>query len=89
FILTTRRYWVDMPQTAMVLICLGALVYSSGFRHRGWSVAFGGAFGLALLVKYTAIWFVGPPALASLVWGMWRERPSRRMRVEFVASGTV
>lgn len=89
FILTCRRYWVDMPQTAMILITLAALVYSDGLRRRGWSIAFGVALGLSLLVKYTAVWFVGVPLVVSVVWGLWRERPRVSTVLEFLAAGGV
>lgn len=77
FVHASRRYWLDLPVTAMILLTLATLVYSEGFRKRGRGVMAGVLLGLALLVKYTAIWFLAVPFVAAFAWGVWRERPSR------------
>lgn len=83
FIHASRRYWLDLPVTAMILLTLAVLVSAEGFRKTGRGVLAGVLLGLSLLVKYTAIWFLALPFVAAFVWGLWRERPSRAALAQF------
>jgi hypothetical protein len=86
---TSRRYWLDMPLGAMLLVSLAALVYSDGFRRPLASLAVGLSVGWCLLVKFTAVWFLPLPFVAALGWGAWRERPRRRAVLRFVVAGAI
>jgi len=73
----SRDYQMDLPGAALLTLGVCCLRRSEGFRGRGWSLAFGGLAGLALLTKTMSGPFFVPPALAALV-RSWRERADRR-----------
>ncbi|MGH8070509.1 MAG: glycosyltransferase family 39 protein [Candidatus Entotheonellia bacterium] len=57
----SRDYLLDFPAAAVVTVGIYAMIQSEEFRHRGWSLLFGGLVGLALLTKSMAgVFFVGP-----------------------------
>lgn len=89
FIYASRRYWLDLPVTGMVLLTLGVLVCSEGFRKTTVGVLAGVFLGLSLLVKYTAIWFLALPFVAAFSWGLWRERPSRAALARFAMAASM
>lgn len=64
--LETEGQWflLDLPLAASVAAAMVALLESEGFTNRRASLAFGALLGLALLVKYTAVYFLLAPALA-------------------------
>lgn len=58
----SRLAYVDICLAAWVALALALLVYSDGFRRRGPCLAFGAAFGLAMLTKWTACIYLAPAA---------------------------
>jgi hypothetical protein len=68
----SRLYYMENLLTAALLAGLLVLLVSEGFAHRGWSLVWGIAFGLALLVKWTAPIYLLAPTLY-LLWrtGFW------------------
>lgn len=48
-----RMYYLDLPLAATVAFSVLCLVQADGFRHRGWSLAFGLSLALGLLTKWT------------------------------------
>lgn len=65
----TRLYYMENLLTVAVLLNLLALLYSNGFRRRGWAIVWGAALGLALLEKWTAPVYL----LAPTLYVLWRE----------------
>jgi hypothetical protein len=63
----SRLYYMENLLTATLLTALLVLLVSEGFAHRGWSLVWGIAFGLALLVKWTAPIYLLAPTLY-LLW---------------------
>jgi len=57
----SRLSYVDYALTAMVALAVYLLLKTDGFRHRGWSLAFGLGMGLGLLTKWPFIAFAGVP----------------------------
>lgn len=66
-----RSFMLDLPSMATVACALALIAASEGFTRRGWSLAAGAMIGLALLTKWTAMFFLAPP-LAVLAWRSWR-----------------
>jgi 4-amino-4-deoxy-L-arabinose transferase-like glycosyltransferase len=73
----TRLYYMENSLTAALLIALYALLRSDHFQHRGWSLVFGTAMGIALLGKWTAPIYLALPVLY-LLWsgGFWERQRS-------------
>lgn len=63
----SRNYFLDLPLAALIAGALAALVASDGFRGRRASLAFGLLAGLALLTKWSGLFFLVPPVLAALL----------------------
>ncbi|MCD4784021.1 MAG: glycosyltransferase family 39 protein [Candidatus Eremiobacteraeota bacterium] len=63
FIIWGRRYLLDMPVAAMVLLSLFLLVKSDKFRNTGYSILFGIATALSLWIKWSCVVFILPPML--------------------------
>jgi 4-amino-4-deoxy-L-arabinose transferase-like glycosyltransferase len=64
----SRYLYLDFALTAMVAASVATLLAAERFRHRGGSLAFGAAIGLAFLVKWTtAAFLIGP-----LIYVVWR-----------------
>ncbi|MFZ4848463.1 MAG: glycosyltransferase family 39 protein [Caldilinea sp.] len=63
----TRLYYMENSLAAPLLAAFYALLRSERFRHRGWSIGFGGALGIALLSKWTAPLYLALPLLY-LLW---------------------
>jgi 4-amino-4-deoxy-L-arabinose transferase-like glycosyltransferase len=77
----SRDYQTDLPAAALLTLGIACLARSDGFRSLGWSLAFGGLAGLALLTKTMSAPFGVAPALAALfVAGPWREARRARWR---------
>ncbi|MFN7145569.1 MAG: glycosyltransferase family 39 protein, partial [Myxococcota bacterium] len=64
---TSRMYVLDYPQAAVTAAAVAAALRSDGFRHRGWSLAAGAALALALLTKWSTVYYVTVPLLAVAV----------------------
>lgn len=71
----SRNYFLDLPLAALIAAALAALVVSNGFRERRASLACGLFAGMALLTKWSALFFLVPPVLAALV--LRSTRPAR------------
>lgn len=65
----TRFYYMENLLTAALLLGLWALLNSTGFAHRGWSLAFGVSVGVLLLIKWTAPIYL----LAPVLYVLWRQ----------------
>lgn len=63
----SRNYFLDLPLAALIAASLAALLASDGFRGRRASLAFGLFAGLALLTKWSGLFFLVPPVLAALL----------------------
>jgi hypothetical protein len=84
----SRDYQTDLPAAALLTLAVACLARSDGFRSLGWSLAFGGFAGLALLTKTMSAPFGVAPALAALfVAGSWRE--ARRARWLHLAAAVI
>jgi hypothetical protein len=59
----TRFYYMENLLTAALLFGLWALLNSAGFTRRRWSLAFGVALGVLLLIKWTAPIYLLAPVL--------------------------
>ncbi len=63
----SRFYYMENLLTAALLVALWALLNSHGFARRGWSLIFGAALGVLLLIKWTTpIYLLAP--LLYLLW---------------------
>ncbi len=74
----SHKFLLDLPMTAMVALCLWALVGSRGFTRPWWALLCGLAFGLALLAKFIAgIYLLGAFIWVLAAWlaGLGRKRP--------------
>ncbi|MDP8222757.1 MAG: glycosyltransferase family 39 protein [Candidatus Lernaella stagnicola] len=66
----SRAVTLDMPLAMMTALTLFALVRSRGFRHLGYSVAFGLAAGVSCLAKgYAPAYWMAPAAIAFFAHG--------------------
>jgi len=63
FIIWGRRYLLDMPAAAMILLSLWLLIRSDNFKKTGYSILFGIATALSLWIKWSCIVFILPPFL--------------------------
>lgn len=85
----TRLYYMENSLTAPLLLAFFALLRSETFRHRGWSLLFGVALGIALLAKWTAPIYLAVPVLYEL-WksSFWQEqrRALQTARVKWTAA---
>jgi hypothetical protein len=61
-----RVYALVVPTAAGVAVAMWALAYADGYRDIWRSLLFGAALGAALLVKWSALFFILPAAAASL-----------------------
>jgi len=84
-----KEFQLDAPLTAMVTLALGLLVYSEGFRKPRYTLAFGVAFGLGMLTKWTFVVCIALPALVCLVQAIaadiQRRSPKRLMIIAVAA----
>jgi 4-amino-4-deoxy-L-arabinose transferase-like glycosyltransferase len=71
----SRLSYVDYALTAMVALAIYLLLKTDGFRHRGWSLAFGVGMGLGLLTKWPFIAFAGVP----IAYEAWRSGALKRL----------
>ncbi len=71
----SRLSYVDYALTAMVALAVYLLLKTDGFRHRGWSLAFGLGMGLGLLTKWPFMAFAGVP----IAYEAWRSGALRRL----------
>lgn len=55
------QFYLDFPQTAMTALAFFFLLSSVGFKNRNKSILFGFAMGLALLTKWSALFFMAFP----------------------------
>ena len=63
----SRLETVYIPLTALVTLSLLLLLRSDGLAHRGWSVLFGLAFSLGLLIEQSFPLYTALPALALII----------------------
>lgn len=66
FIYFGERYFLDLPGTAMCLLCLYFLMKTEGFTKKKESVIFGITLALAQLTKWNCATFIVPPMLLIL-----------------------
>ena len=82
----SRFYYMENLLTTALLVALWALLKSQGFARRGWALAWGGALGVALLVKWTSPIYLLAPVLVVL-WRtrFWRTQQAalRTMRIDW------
>ncbi len=64
----SREYVIDFPQTAMTAASLWLLMVSEGFARRAPSALFGVAVGLAMITKWSALFYLAGPLGLSLIW---------------------
>ncbi len=83
----SRTFMLDLPDAAMTALSLLALWRCDRFRRPGSSLLFGVAFGLALLTKWTVVFFVAAP-LAFELFQTFRQ-PDRRVRLRNAGSAIV
>jgi 4-amino-4-deoxy-L-arabinose transferase-like glycosyltransferase len=58
-------YYLDLPLTAMVALCVFIILRSDYFRNRTLSIISGLSFGLGMLTKWTLLFFVLGPIVCS------------------------
>lgn len=63
-------YYLDMPVTAMVVLCLALLIRTRRFSVPAWSRALGVALGLGFLTKFTLVWFLTVPVAIDTYFGL-------------------
>jgi len=73
----SRYFYIDFALTAMVCLSICLLLYTDGFRKRGYALLYGLSLGLGMLVKWTFVAFALPPLLlvlacASLARELWK-----------------
>ncbi len=75
----SRLYTNDFPLLALVALATERLWASDGFRRFWPSLQFGLACAAGMLVKWTFICFLVPPAVYALVWQAYQLEPERRL----------
>jgi 4-amino-4-deoxy-L-arabinose transferase-like glycosyltransferase len=65
-----RLYYTEALLTTAVTFILIALYRCNGFAHRGWSLAWGAALGMGMLIKWTIPLYI----LLPMLWVLWRAR---------------
>lgn len=80
----SRMYFLDVPLLALVSAGVALLLHSDGFRRRGPSIGFGVTLALAMLLKWTAVLFLLPPAW--IAWWSTSRRPLRAAALSAVAA---
>lgn len=63
-----RLFYTELPLTALVVLTLLALAKSNGWHERRWSVIWGLALGVGLLVKWALPLYILLPVL----WAIWQ-----------------
>jgi hypothetical protein len=71
--LNAREYMLDLPLAAMVVVAVWALLRTSGFSDRRWSLLFGVLCGAGMLTKWSFFLFLVPP-VAWVVGEAWHRR---------------
>jgi len=64
-VIQSKLFMLDLPLTFFVTLAATCFVRSEGFSRTGWSFGYGLAFGLALLTKWSALFFLALPPLVS------------------------
>jgi hypothetical protein len=83
----SRVYALVVPTAAAVAVAMWALAYADGYRDIWRSLLFGAALGAALLVKWSALFFVLPAAAAALfVKPTGGDRPLPKRVIHFAAA---
>ena len=63
-----ERFFLDLPGSAICLLCLYFLLKTDGFMKKKESLIFGVTLALAQLTKWNCATFIVPPILAILLW---------------------
>lgn len=80
FVIQSKFLMLDIPLAFWVLLGLYCFLRSEGFSQRSWALAYGLTFGMALLTKWSAIFFLAlPPVGAGLAALYRRERGVSRV----------
>jgi|GEM_PF-5409392 len=72
FLEYTRQYLMDMPLLAFTALGFYLLIKTEGFKNRKFSVWLGAIFGLAMLEKWTVLFFLVPAILWTAVPVIWQ-----------------
>lgn len=75
----SRMFMLDLPDAAMTALALLALCRADAFRRAAPSFVFGATLGLALLTKWTVIFFLAAPLAFELIRAA--RLPDRGMRI--------
>jgi hypothetical protein len=75
----SRIYMLDLPMMAAIALSIYVLLLTNRFRSLPYSLLFGAVFGIALLVKWTSLVFIVPPAL---VWFLWPSKEDNGQSTE-------
>lgn len=78
--LQSKLFMLDIPLTFYVLLGIWAFDHSRHFREWRWALIYGLAFGLAMLTKWSALFFLALPPLITVVF-MSFKTPEQRGRM--------
>ena len=66
-VITSQHYLLDVPCAAMTALSIMCLVYCEKFSNQKWTIAFFISFALAMLVKWSSIFYIIIPFLLCFI----------------------
>lgn len=82
----SRAFMLDIPLMTFVTLSYLSILKSDGFTRRGACIAVGITTGLGLLTKWSLVIYTFPAFLASLYWGLKRQKNVRPLALAGVAA---
>lgn len=82
----SRAFMLDIPLMTFVTLSYLSILKSDGFTRPGACIAVGITTGLGLLTKWSLVMYTFPAFLASLYWGLKRQKNARPLALAGVAA---